>query len=247
MQAPTSLCVGKSTTMDKLFEQLQDDTRSFWQSPSAGVRRLDRMPSPSDFFRDYVATGTPVVISGGASACLKASRDAWDDLASLAGRGGSGDQKVTVDFTPNGRGDCVVDVPRNMLRRRSTSGDVNSNASGGTAGGGVSAKLEEEDSSSRGATGTMVDPGRVDVSKPAPVAAPDATVSAGAGTTAVFVKPEERRMEFKTFIGLLEEGGSGVPCSSGTDGGGGEGVPYLSHQVCIPAHSYYKTFALGPG
>lgn len=214
--------------MEELFEQLQDDTRSFWQSPSAGVRRLDKMPSPSDFFRDYVATSTPVIISGGASTCLKASRGSWDDLPSLAGRGGSGNLEVTVDFTPNGRGDCVVDVPRSMFS------DANSNTSrDDAAGGGVSVRQEE--SSSCSTSGTAGAGGVVDAtcSKLAPAAAPEATVSAAAaGTTAVFVKPEERRMEFETFLGMLSaEGGSGNSCGSGVDGGGGEGVPYLSHQV----------------
>lgn len=204
--------------MEELFEQLQDDTRSFWQSPSAGVRHLDNMPSSSDFFRDYVATSTPVVISGGSSTCLKASRGAWDDLPSLAGRSGVGDLEVTVDFTPDGRGDCVVDVPRSMLSRLPANNGVSSHASRSDAAGRVSAK--------------------VDVSKPASAAAAaEAKASRDAGATAVFVKPEERRMKFETFLGMmLEEGGNGNPCGSGAKSGGGQGIPYLSHQVsrCSP-------------
>lgn len=220
--------------MEELFEQLQDDTRSFWQSPSAGVRLLDRMPSPSDFFRDYVATSTPVIISGGASTCLKASRGAWDDLHSLAGRGGAGDLEVTVDFTPDGRGDCVVDVPHGMLSRRPTSSDVNGgNGSRSHAAGGVSAMEEWSSSSSTGGTAGARG---VDVSKPAraPPALEATVPTAVADTTAAFVKPEERRMKFETFLGmLLEEGGNGSPSGSGARGGVREGVPYLSHQVCM--------------
>lgn len=221
--------------MEELFEQLQDDTRSFWQSPSAGVRRLDRIPSPSDFFRDYVATSTPVIISGGASTCLRASRGAWDDLPSLAGRGGAGSLEVTVDFTPDGRGDCVVDVPRSILSRHSSRSDVDSNGSspGDAAAGGVG---EKEGGSCSGDTSGTAGAGGVGVSKPAPAPAPAPEAKAStavAGTAAVFVKPEERRMEFETFVGmLLAEGARDNPCGSGVSGGGGEGVPYLSHQVC---------------
>eukprot|EP00752_Nemacystus_decipiens_P010892 g9685.t1 len=218
--------------MEELFDQLQDDTRSFWQSPSGGVRRLDRMPSTSDFFRDYVATSTPVIISGGASTCLKASRGAWEDLPSLAGRGGAGKLEVTVDFTPNGRGDCVVDVPRSMLSEHSTRRDGNSSADRADAASGESAK--EEEGSRRGCTGGALGTGGVDLGEPAPAPAPapEATVStAVAGATAVFVKPEERRMKFETFVGmLLAEGERESPCGSGFGVGGGEGVPYLSHQ-----------------
>lgn len=91
--------------MDELFEQLQDDTRSFWQSPNA-IRRLDAMPPATTFFRDYVATSTPVIISGGVSG-WNAARS-WNDLVSLADE--NPELEVTVDFTPDGRGDCVVDV-----------------------------------------------------------------------------------------------------------------------------------------
>lgn len=215
--------------MEQLFEQIQDDTQAFWQNSASGVRRLDKMPSPADFFRDYVATSTPVVISGGASSFLKTSHGSWDDLPSLAGRGGSGNLEVTVDFTPNGRGDCVVEVPHGMLSGHSDD-DVNGNdSSRGDAAGEVG--VTKEESSGRGSSGKAVDAGGVGgVSEsPPPAAAPEVTLStAGAGTTAVFVKPEERRMRFEAFIDMLSaESGSGTP--GGVNGG--EGVPYLSHQV----------------
>eukprot|EP00903_Cladosiphon_okamuranus_P016617 g15329.t1 len=224
--------------MEELFEQLQDDTRSFWQSPSAGVRRLDSMPSSSDFFRDYVATSTPVVISGGASACLKASRGSWDDLPSLARRGGANDLEVTVNFTPDGRGDCVVDVPCGMLSRHPVNNGGSSNNRPGDAASGVSTK-EEASSDDSGMNGGTVAKGAV-VGKPSPspapapapaAAAPEAKASREVGDTAVFVKPEERMMKFETFLDmLLGEGGNDNPFVSGASKGGGQGVPYLSHQ-----------------
>ncbi|CAM9666830.1 unnamed protein product [Ectocarpus fasciculatus] len=204
--------------MEELFEQLQDDTRSFWQSPSSGVRRLDTMPSPADFFRDYVATSTPVIISGGG--CFKGGgRGCWDDLSSLAGRDSEGPE-VTVDFTPDGRGDCVVDVADSMLSERPASdADAKRNS---TTGGGA-AGVEGSGRSCRTGAGDAANGG----------------AAAAAGTTAVFVKPEERRMKFETFVSTLlteaaakagDESSSTRGCTTGGGGGQGEGVPYLSHQ-----------------
>lgn len=187
--------------MNELFEQLQDDTRSFWQNNSA-VRCLDSMPSPAVFFREYVATSTPVIISGGTSGRWKASQS-WDDLDSLADE--NPELEVTVDFTPDGRGDCVVNVGTGF------SPDV------GSDGGGDGCK-EEEESAYGGATTTPI-----------------------AAATGVFVKPEERRMKFESFVRLLSAAAASRRCgdgdgsisndsnsSNGTDSGG---VPYLSHQV----------------
>ncbi|CBN79281.1 conserved unknown protein [Ectocarpus siliculosus] len=200
--------------MEELFEQLQDDTRSFWQHPSSGVRRLDTMPPPADFFRDYVATSTPVILSGGG--CFKGGggRSCWDDLASLAGRDSEG-LEVTVDFTPDGRGDCVVDVADSMLSELPTS---DANAMHDSATGGRVAGAEGSRRSC--GTGDAVNVGS----------------AAAARTTAVFVKPEERRMKFEAFVSTLlteaaarasDESSSTRGCTSG---GAGKGVPYLSHQ-----------------
>lgn len=202
--------------MEELFEQLQDDTRSFWQSPSSGVRRLDTMPLPADFFRDYVATSTPVILSGGG--CFKGDGGScWDDLSSLAGRDSEG-LEVTVDFTPDGRGDCVVDVGESMLSECPTSdADVerNSNTEGDAVG------VEGSRRSCR--TGGAVNGG---------------AAAAASCSRAVFVKPEERRMKFETFVSTLlmeaaaragGESSSTRECASGS--GVGKGVPYLSHQV----------------
>lgn len=60
--------------MEELFKTLQEDTQSLWQNPHGSVRRLRRMPSAATFFRDYVATSTPVIIEGGVSS--------WDAVRS---------------------------------------------------------------------------------------------------------------------------------------------------------------------
>lgn len=97
--------------MEDIYAKLQDDTRSLWQSPRESVKRLKQVPSASTFFKDYVATSTPVIIAGGASGWKAAS--CWDlDTLSRVNQ----DLDVTVDWTPSGRGDCIVggnepDVP----------------------------------------------------------------------------------------------------------------------------------------
>lgn len=173
--------------MEDLFEQLQDDTRSFWQSPSS-IQRLGAMPSATAFFREYVATSTPVIISGGASGWKAAH--SWDNLASLAED--NPELEVTVDFTPDGRGDCVVDLS-NVQKGRNVNG----------------AEVEQ--------SGDMCSDGPV------------------------FVKPEERRIKFKTFVGMLSTAAESMAAATeGSFGRGGsssgdscEGVPYLSHQVSV--------------
>lgn len=201
--------------MDELFEQLQDDTRSFWQSPSA-IRRLDAMPPATTFFRDYVATSTPVIISGGVSG-WNAARF-WDDLASLAGD--NPELEVTVDFTPDGRGDCVVEDLGLLEKNRQDDGDDD----------GRGACREETAAAScdGGADG----------------GAKDAAKGGANRGAAVFVKPEERRIKFAAFVDMLSTAaeatapsedrcGDSAPVRGGSSGSSSTGseVPYLSHQV----------------
>ena len=200
--------------MDELFEQLQDDTRSFWQSPTA-IRRLDAMPPAAAFVRDYVATSTPVIISGGISG-WRASRS-WDNLASLAGN--NPELEVTVDFTPDGRGDCVVD----LAHFEKTSHDDD----------------DDRRRACREATAAPCDT-RVDSG------AQGGAKGGSKGVAAVFVKPEERRMKFAAFVAMLSTAAEVAPRTEGRHGGDpafrGESsrssskdgeVPYLSHQVRI--------------
>ncbi|CAN0008064.1 unnamed protein product, partial [Pylaiella littoralis] len=242
--------------MEELFEQLQDDTQSFWQSPSAGggggggIRRLDAMPSPADFFRDYVATSTPVIISSvgtaSSAACFKAAAhcSTWEDVSTLVGRGRRGldgdddDLEVTVDFTPDGRGDCVVDVARSMMLSSSSSSSNGISSKGGS-------KTSDVGKQEQGSGGSSNRPGNATGfggdSPAAAAAAGGGGKEAVPGTTAVFVKPEERRVNFETFLGMLSEtattassvssigGSSSTLRSNSSDDTDGE-VAYLSHQ-----------------
>lgn len=263
--------------MEALFEQLQDDTRSFWQNPSAGggrgIRRLDAMPSPDDFFRDYVATSTPVVISSGGTAsspaaCFKAAAgdaasrgSAWDDVSTLIGRrrrrrsalddDGDDDNddglEVTVDFTPDGRGDCVVDVARSNMVLSSSDHCCGSNGSGG--GGSSSSNSGSNGSNGNSGRGGGSGTGEVGETGQGSGNSVNHTGDAAAGlgndsTTAVFVKPEERRVNFETFLGMLSEKSTAAASSVSSVGSGSSSstprsssddtvgeVPYLSHQV----------------
>ena len=199
--------------MDELFEQLQDDTRSFWQSPNA-IRRLDAMPPATTFFRDYVATSTPVIISGGVSG-WNAARS-WNGLVSLADE--NPELEVTVDFTPDGRGDCVVDV--GLLEHNSQDDDDGRGAC-------------------RGETAAPCDGGAGGGAK--------VGGRGGAKCGAVvFVKPEERVIKFAAFVNMLSTAAEAGPSEGGFGGeppafrgessqssSKGSEVPYLSHQVSI--------------
>lgn len=147
--------------MDDLFAKLQDDTRSLWQSPRESVKRLKKVPSAATFYKEYVATSTPVIIAGGASAWKAASSWNLETLAQV-----SPSLEVTVDCTPDGRGDCVVEAPDG---------------------------------------------------------------------TAMFVKPEERKMRFKHFVDALLAQGAHKRHEEHRNGefleGSCDGVIYLSHQV----------------
>eukprot|EP01126_Amoeba_proteus_P015562 TRINITY_DN1701_c0_g1_i31.p1 TRINITY_DN1701_c0_g1~~TRINITY_DN1701_c0_g1_i31.p1 ORF type:complete len:109 (-),score=15.36 TRINITY_DN1701_c0_g1_i31:605-931(-) len=72
----------------------------YWPSK---IERI-RCPSAIEFYRDYVSTNTPVIITGlfHSWPCL----ERWSSNY-LKEKFGSG--IVSVDITPNGRGDCVVD------------------------------------------------------------------------------------------------------------------------------------------
>lgn len=164
--------------MEDLFEELQDDARSLWR-PST-VKRLDGMPSPDLFYKEYVATSTPVIISGGAETLRRAA--SWDDLTFLA----EPDLEVTVDFTPDGRGDCVVNL-----------------------GSGRSRECEKCELEGVNATGGVNN------------------------TPWVFVKPEERKIRFRSFVDVMLSRDDQSIASSRPRSGESKGneVPYLSHQV----------------
>lgn len=88
-----------------VLASLGDDVRDFWAVTHVPV--VDgRTLTPLQFLRDFVKPNQPVVIEGLIDAWP--ARDAWrrsdDRLLELAG-----DSTVTVNVTPNGRGDAVLE------------------------------------------------------------------------------------------------------------------------------------------
>jgi len=81
---------------------LSKDLRELCYAPS-----IDRITPPSalEFYREYVAPNKPCIIEGGLEHWPALST--WTD-ANLAER--LAGQQVTVDMTPNGRADAVLDV-----------------------------------------------------------------------------------------------------------------------------------------
>lgn len=84
------------------------------------IQRI-RNPTPLQFYRDFVSPNIPVIIEGfiylyyfsnAIKTNLKGMMDSWPALTKwnheyLKNSFGKG--KVSVDITPNGKGDCVID------------------------------------------------------------------------------------------------------------------------------------------
>ncbi|CAM9750861.1 unnamed protein product, partial [Phaeothamnion confervicola] len=88
--------------MEAAFVHISDDVRSLW-APSS-IRRIawSDICGPEGFHRSFVASSTPVIITG--------AMDDWRALSewSIDGlQGKVGDVPVTVNVTPDGHGDCV--------------------------------------------------------------------------------------------------------------------------------------------
>mmetsp|Transcript_414 Transcript_414/g.665 ORF Transcript_414/g.665 Transcript_414/m.665 type:complete len:257 (-) Transcript_414:611-1381(-) len=96
------------------LKSLSSDTSSFWTS--GRVPRLSRVPSGRYFYKKFVSRSVPCVVSVGDGTSRRrkgAGRIPHmpagltvDDLMRVMGQ----DAEVTVDLTPDGRGDCVRNV-----------------------------------------------------------------------------------------------------------------------------------------
>lgn len=104
---------------------LSDDVGGLWALPSPTpppsslppVPILDRPPSPLVFLREYVARSRPCIIrnavpNGDGNGPLRLTLDDLVDMLERAGDdgvppGGVEEVTLTVDATPDGRGDCV--------------------------------------------------------------------------------------------------------------------------------------------
>eukprot|EP00002_Diphylleia_rotans_P015412 TRINITY_DN2991_c0_g1_i4.p1 TRINITY_DN2991_c0_g1~~TRINITY_DN2991_c0_g1_i4.p1 ORF type:complete len:188 (-),score=46.69 TRINITY_DN2991_c0_g1_i4:161-724(-) len=85
------------------FSQLCSDANELFISSECAV--IHEKPTPLQFMRDYVATNTPVLIKGGASHWSAVSKWTNNYLRRIAG-----DLDITVDATPNGYGDNIVET-----------------------------------------------------------------------------------------------------------------------------------------
>ncbi|KAH9117179.1 hypothetical protein LEN26_012763 [Aphanomyces euteiches] len=88
--------------MNQVLAQLSEDSKDFWTPRT--IARISR-PSPLEFYRDYVSKNIPVVITDAFDHWPALHKWTDDYLVETLG-----DHHVTVDVTPFGYGDAVVDL-----------------------------------------------------------------------------------------------------------------------------------------
>ena len=82
------------------FRNLSEEARDLYLE--SRISRIP-VPSPLEFYRDYVSRNKPVIIQGALENWSALSK--WTDSQYL--RDQLGDHSVTIDVTPDGYGDCV--------------------------------------------------------------------------------------------------------------------------------------------
>ncbi|KAG7379116.1 hypothetical protein PHYPSEUDO_009063 [Phytophthora pseudosyringae] len=92
------------------LRRLQSDSQDFW-APLHAVRRVDASSaSPLSFHREFVSRSVPVVLLNAMTSPQWTRAMAnWQDDAHLVAK--SGAHPVTVDVTPFGLGDAVLELP----------------------------------------------------------------------------------------------------------------------------------------
>lgn len=96
------------TSAGEAVRRLRQDVQDFW-APLHGVARVDASElSPLRFYREFVSKNVPVVLTNAMQSpqWLRA-RENWQDDAYLVKK--AGDASVTVDVTPFGLGDAVLE------------------------------------------------------------------------------------------------------------------------------------------
>ncbi|CAH0514557.1 unnamed protein product [Peronospora belbahrii] len=98
-----------SSSMSTALHRLQRDTHDFWSPPSS-IRRIDASNlSPLQFYRDYVSRNVPVVLLNAmTSSRWRRAIENWPNDEHLIAK--AGDRTVTVDITPNGFGDAILEL-----------------------------------------------------------------------------------------------------------------------------------------
>lgn len=95
--------------MSTALRRLQSDTHDFW-APSHSIRRLDASTlTPLEFHRDFISRNVPVVLLNTMTSCLwrRVIAD-WQNDEHLVAK--AGNQLVTVNVTPFGFGDAVLEL-----------------------------------------------------------------------------------------------------------------------------------------
>src|SRR4051812_4184686 len=94
--APPSTLPGLDAAVEILSEEVDS---LYWP------HNIDRLAFPQDpltFYRDYVASGKPVILERGLESWSALSKWTSDYLISK-----HGDSTLSVDMTPHGHGDCI--------------------------------------------------------------------------------------------------------------------------------------------
>ncbi|KAI9910934.1 hypothetical protein PsorP6_011104 [Peronosclerospora sorghi] len=99
-----------TTSASAALRRLQVDTQDFW-APLHSVRRVDALEmTPLKFHREFVSRSVPVVLLNAmSSAPWQRALVNWQEETYLLAKAGS--QRVTVDVTPFGYGDAVLELP----------------------------------------------------------------------------------------------------------------------------------------
>jgi hypothetical protein len=92
------------------LRRLQSDTQDFW-APLHSIRRVDASSlSPVQFHREFVSRNVPVVLLNAMnSPQWQRAMTNWQNDEHLVAKAGS--HPVTVDVTPFGFGDAVLELP----------------------------------------------------------------------------------------------------------------------------------------
>eukprot|EP00644_Phytophthora_capsici_P008971 jgi/Phyca11/504165/fgenesh2_kg.PHYCAscaffold_6_\ len=102
--------MSSSSDVSAALRRLQSDTQDFW-APLHSVRRVDTSTlTPLQFHREFVSRNVPaVLLNAMTSVQWRNAMVNWQNDDHLIAK--SGDRPVTVDVTPFGFGDAVLELP----------------------------------------------------------------------------------------------------------------------------------------
>ncbi|TFJ81480.1 hypothetical protein NSK_007202 [Nannochloropsis salina CCMP1776] len=179
----SGLNVEQQDWIDEALQALHQDVEDFWV-PQA-VCRLTQPISALTFLRDFVQPSIPVVFCQGSGLMGEDwGLETWKDWKEIVEKIG-GERLVSVNVTPDGRGDAILGLREWQSERGSGRGEV------------------DDQDGSRNASGDAQEnsdkPNSLSSPRPHPTSRPQR----------VFVKPEERRMTFASFVKTLLQASGG--------------------------------------